>query len=437
MQAAAPELTHQRSLIRRNFVCHCLEGGFYMGGLAFLAPDSVLPKMVDSLGGKAAVIAIMPAVLPAAFAVMGLFVAPVVENLSRLKPWVLTFGFIQRLPYLIAGLLLLYGDQLAGWLLPIVVLTPVVSGLIGGVGVQAWMEMVTRMIPERQRASGWATRYIIQACIGVAAGPAIHMILTRHPGPDGYAMLHLIAFGFLALSFGSQVWMKEFIPSALPPQDRRPAYSKYLASLPGLLRTRPLLIKLVWARFFGLGYLMILGFLTKHALAVTDRPEPDEGYFVTAQQIGTILGSVLAGWLGNRQGGKVLMITARTVCVLVCLAVCVIQSFPLFVALFFVVGFGLFIDRVGDLTLAAELCPVERRSTLQALLSFCNVFAFMAGTSLAGQVFSHTHSIAAVAGIAAAMAAISILILRRIPEPRHGLMSVHTLPPVRQAKRGR
>ena len=269
------------------------------------------------------------------------------------------------------------------------------------------------------------------------AGPVIHLILTRHPGSDGYAMLHLIAFGFLALSFGSQVWMKEFVPAVPQTVGRHQSYGRYLASLPGLLGARPLLIKLVWARFFGLGYLMILGFLTKHALFVTDRPEPDEGYFVTAQQVGTILGSVLAGWLGNRQGGKVLMITARTVCILVCLAVCVIQSFSLFVGLFFVVGFGLFIDRVGDLTLAAELCPVERRSTLQALLSFCNVFAFMAGTSLAGQVFSHTHSIAAVAGIAAAMAVISIVILRRIPEPRHGLVSMHTLPPVQQDRQGR
>ena len=35
-----------------------------------------------------------------------------------------------------------------------------------------------------------------------------------------------------------------------------------------------------------------------------------------------------------------------------------------------------------DLTLAAELCPSNRRSTLQAVLSFCNVWAFLIATFL-------------------------------------------------------
>ena len=123
---------HEPRTVRRNFVCHCLEGGFYMGGMAFLSPDSVLGKMVDSLGGKVAVVAMMPVLMTAAFAFSQLFSAPIVERLPRLKPWVLTFGFLQRLPYLITGLLLLFGQSLGDKLLTIVVLTPVASGLIGG-----------------------------------------------------------------------------------------------------------------------------------------------------------------------------------------------------------------------------------------------------------------------------------------------------------------
>ena len=63
---------------------------------------------------------------------------------------------------------------------------------------------------------------------------------------------------------------------------------------------------------------MLLGFLTKHALEITNRPEADEGFFVTFSQIGTILGSLLAGWWGNRNGGKVLLITSRIICIVVC-----------------------------------------------------------------------------------------------------------------------
>lgn len=430
MSAPTPH-HHEPRTVRRNFVCHCLEGGLYMGGMAFLSPDSVLPKMVDTLGGKVAIVAMMPILLAAAFAMSQLFSAPIVERLPRLKPWVLAFGFLQRLPYLVTGLLLLFGQSLGDKLLVIVVLTPVASGLIGGIGVVAWMEMVTRMIPERQRASGWAVRYVVQAVIGIAAGPVIHWILTHRSGADAYALLHLIAFGFLALSFTAQIPMREHLLHHTPAHQPQP-YFTYLANLPRLLLSTPHLGKLVFVRFTGMGYLMLLGFLTKHALEVTNRPEADEGFFVTFGQIGTILGSLLAGWWGNRSGGKVLLVTARIICVVVCCWASMVQSYPAFLAAFFVVGFGLFVDRVGDLTLAAELCPVERRSTLQALLSLATGISLLTAGWLGGQIFTHTLSIGAVAATGAVMAVISIVILRRIPEPRHASMaeSVYAAPTV-------
>ncbi len=433
MPASLP-IHHDLRTVRWNFICHCLEGGFYMGGMAFLSPDSVLPKMVDSLGGKVAVVAMMPVLMGAAFSVTQLFIAPVVERLHRLKPWVMLFGFLQRLPYLITGLLLLFRQDMGqDTLRTLVVLTPVASGLIGGIGVVAWMEMVTRMIPEKQRASGWAVRYVMQALIGIAAGPAIHWILTHRPGADGYAVLHLIAFGFLALSYIAQAPMREHLLGNVEaaPKPRLP-YFTYLAGLPHLFISTPHLIRLACVRFTGMGYLMLLGFLTKHALDVTGRPEADEGFFVTASQIGTVLGSLLAGWIGNRSGGKVLLIASRVICIAVCMWASLVSSYPAFLVAFFVVGFGLFVDRVGDLTLSAELCPVERRSTLQAALSFTTAIALMGAAFIGGQIYTHTASITAVAGTGAAMAVISIIILRRIPEPRHATMneSVYSAPTV-------
>jgi len=394
-----------------------MEGGLYMGGAAFLQPETVMPKMVEQLGGQAVVIAIMPAILPAAFAMSGLFVSPLVERLTRFKPWVMTFGVLQRLPYLVTGLLLWFAQDAGAWLLPVVVLTPVVSGLVGGVGVVAWMEMVTRMVPERIRAAGWATRYIIQAGIGMVAGAVIHQVLTHYPGQRGYALLHLITFSFLLLSWISQVFMRELPPAHHyhPPRER---YLRYLRSLPRLLAADPRLLRLVAVRFTGMGYLMVASFLTIHALHTTGRMEADEGHFVSFQNIGTILGSLLAGWLGYRSGGRVLIILSRMICLALCVWTCLAQSFAGFSGAFFVFGFGLFLDRVGDLTLTAELCPSERRSTYQAMLGFCNVWALLLATSLGGLVYAFSGSFVLVATAAAVMSLISILLLRGLPEPR-------------------
>lgn len=401
-------------------MCHVLEGGFYMGGTAFLAPESVLPKMVQSLGGLPWVIAIMPVLLPAAFACMGLFIAPVVERLTRFKPWVLGFGLLQRLPYLVTGLILLLckDKDLEGWLLPLVVLTPLVSGLIGGITVVAWMEMVTRMVPEKVRAAGWSARYILQAFLAVGAGTAIHWLLTHLPGREGYAWLHLAAFGLLFLSWLAQLPMTEPALHHAPPPQAHGRYVDYLRGLPALFAGQRHLKKLVMARFFGTGFLMLVSFLTIHALHVTGRPEADEGHFVTSQAIGTVLGSLIAGYVGYRSGGKVLLLASRLVCLGLCGWVIFNENFSGFAVAYFALGFGLFIDRVGDLTLAAELCPVERRSTLQAILGFCNVFSLLLSSFIAGQVYRITESFHAVAWLAGACAIVSILLLARIPEPR-------------------
>lgn len=399
-------------------MCHVLEGGLYMGGTAFLAPESVLPKMVQSLGGLPWVIAVMPVLLPAAFAVMGLFIAPVVERLTRFKPWVLGFGLLQRLPYLITGLILLRVEDLDGWLLPLVVLTPLVSGLIGGVTVVAWMEMVTRMVPEKVRAAGWSARYIMQAILGIGAGVTIQRVLTHLPGREGYAWLHLCAFALLFLSWLVQLPMREHSSMHPLPRHEPVPYLSYLRGLPALFARQKHLKKLVLARFFGTGFLMLVSFLTIHALHVTGRPEADEGHFVTWQAVGTVIGSLIAGYVGYHSGGKVLLLSSRVVCMAMCAWVMLNESFSGFAVAYFALGFGLFLDRVGDLTLAAELCPIERRSTLQAILGFCNVFSLLLASFVSGQVYRLTESFNAVAWLAGGCAVISMLLLARIPEPR-------------------
>ncbi|WP_075088293.1 hypothetical protein [Verrucomicrobium spinosum] len=172
---------------------------------------------------------------------------------------------------------MLLAPQASAIILTLVVLTPVVSGVVGGVGVNAWMEWVTRLIPQHLRASGWAIRYLIQGIIGLAAGPVIHWVFTHQPGAHGYSTLHLICFGFLALSLAAQLGIRDEAPAPTPAQAKKPPlplrYGPYLTALPGMLRSQPQLIRLVLARFTGMGYLMLAGFMSIHALEVTQQPQ--------------------------------------------------------------------------------------------------------------------------------------------------------------------
>ena len=419
--------------LRRNFWMHCLEGGFYMAGLVFISLETVLPSFVKHLGGADQLIAFMPVVLPATFSMLGLFLAPLVERMHRFKPFVCIFGALQRLPYLIAGLIMLLVPMSDRTLLWVVMLTPLLSGLIGGIGVQAWMEMVTRMIPPNRRASGWAIRYQISNIIGLGAGVVIHQVLTHSPDARGYAVLHLVCFGFLVLSFIAQLFMRE-PPDPHPLRLPRPSYWNHLRGLPLLLRSQPHLVRLIFARFTGMGYLMMVAFLGIHALHVTGAPEAEKGHFVIAQMAGSILGSFFAAWCGDRHGGRAAMLIARVLCLALCVALWFTQSFTGFLAAFFVLSFGLFTDRVGDLTLAAELCPYERRPTFQSVLGFCQVICLIAATQLSGTVLEHTQNFNAVIALCAVFSVVSIAILWTIPEARmkhHPLPATGETPPVR------
>ena len=61
---------------KRNFAIHSLEGGLYMGGIAFLSAESVLPTMVNSRGGSEWLVALMPSLMAMGFFTPVLFVVP-------------------------------------------------------------------------------------------------------------------------------------------------------------------------------------------------------------------------------------------------------------------------------------------------------------------------------------------------------------------------
>lgn len=418
--------------LQRNFWMHCLEGGFYMAGLVFISLETVLPSFVEHLGGHSWLIAIMPVLLQATFNALGVFIAPLVERMHRFKPFVCTFGTLQRLPYLVAGLVMLLVPLDSRTLLWVVMLTPLVSGLVGGIAVQAWMEMVTRMVPPSRRASGWAIRYQISNVIGLGAGVVVHQVLRHSPDAHGYAVLHLICFGFLMLSLTAQLFMIE-PPDPHPLRLPRPSYANYLRSLPLLIGSHPHLVRFIFTRLTGTGYVMLVSFLSIHALNVTGAPESAKGQFVMAQMAGSILGSIFAARLGDHQGGRAAMLVARGLCVALCVALWFTQGFAAFLAAFFVLSFGLFTDRVGDLTLVAELCPYERRPTYQAALGFCNVLCLIAATQLGGFIYWHTQNFHAIIILSALFSLVSAAILWTIPEARmkhHPLPATGESPPV-------
>jgi MFS family permease len=409
-----------RKFFWRNYLAHGVEGGLYMAGLVFLSESTVLPVMVKGLGGPVWLVTLIPILMAVGSQLPQLLVAHWIEKIHWVKGLVMTTGVLQRLPYLLAGLTLLYlAPSHPGLALVAVALCPLVCGLASGFSATAWWELVAKTIPENRRSSLWAVRNIIAMALGAAAaGPCVHFALERYPGAAGYGVLHLMTLAFMAASYLVFSLIRE---TNLPPRphSETPTLRANLKAVPSLLAGNRQFRRYVASQAVATGFNIAGPFMAIHALEVLGKDASFVGVFVTAQMIGGAAGNLAGGYVGDRIGGKFPLLAARVALVGVCAAMALAGNLWQFVAAFAVLGAAGSFGGVGSMTLALEICPLQKRSTYLAILASTSVVTSLgiAGLStlawgLSGGRFGWMAALAAAATAGAAG------ILWRLREPR-------------------
>ena len=408
-----------RKHLPRNFLAHGLDGGLFIGGMAFLSGAIVGPRMVQSLGGPAWLTTAMPQILAAGAMIPPLLTAPWIERLVRIRPLLLTLGVFQRLPFLIAGLLLWSGaGGNIGLLVAAVALCPLLSGLVAGSGHTAWQEFVANAIPPHRRSSVWATRNVISSVIGLAAGVVILNVLERFPGARGYGVLHLITFAFLVASYIAFTFTRE-IPNPRSRPHRTAGVGEVLADIPGIIRGDKRFGLYLLSRGFQTGMLIMIPFMSIFALNHLGWADSKLGWLLLGQMAGAITGNLFAAWVGDRWGGKRVLMISRAACLMVCLAMPWARTPGAFLALFFLFGVGHFCNQVGNLTLAVELCHLDRRVRYLTAVSGATLVSMAVTWALSTFTWQLSgESFTVVALCSAATVAISALLLAFVSEPR-------------------
>lgn len=413
-QSATPRINYV------NYVAHVVEGGFYMGGLAFVAANSVLPVLVDLLGGPAWTISASPMLMMVGFSLLPLFTAHRIERLRRVKPLLVPATTLQRLPFLLAGLgLLAFGSSRPILCLVFVLAAPLISGLFGGLIQPAWFELVAKTLNPNRRASVFALRNIISSTIGICAGGIIAAVLQHYEGQGvvGYGVLHLIAFGFLFLSFLVFVQIRE-TSDTVRDADNHVTLRENLRGLPALLRTDRRLWRFIAARMLFAGIYVVVPFMAIHALAITGKQESFVGHLVTAQMVGAIVGNTVAGAVGDRLGGKVCSLMGRSAAIAVCLTAPFLHEPWAFTAAFGLLGAALFSEKVGASTLGIEVAPFQKRATYMASVSFSNVPAMLGASAVSSAIWQLTGSFVLLCGVGAVLVTGALAVLLTITDPR-------------------
>ena len=404
---------------KRNFLLHGFEGGFYIGGLGLVAADTVAPAMVALLGGGDALVALMPMLTFIGMSISVLAFAHRVERLPRVMPFARVLGLLQRLPYLAAGLALLWcADKASGLVLALVMFAPLASGLCGGAGYPAWSELVSKTVSKRRRSSMLALRNIVAGLLGIAAGAVIHSTLEHTPGHEGFALLHLYLFGALMLSFLLFVCIREPVHEHRNSVPARTLWQN-LREIPGLLASDRSLRNFTAMRLLAVGIFMMVPFMAVHALKVTGKPESFLGWLVTAQMIGALAGNMAAGFLGDRHGGRVPSLAGRALLAVTCGMLIFSSTEPSILLAFFCFGMGSAMSEVGSFTLSIDICPPERRPTYVAIPTALALPAMLVAALLGTLIKQWTGSFQAGAAAALVCVALSAFFNARIREHRH------------------
>jgi len=407
-----------RRLLPRNFPANVWEGGLYMVGAAFVAGETVLPAMVEALGGPSWLIALCPVLLVLGFSLPPLWMAPIVERLERMKPLVVWLTLLQRLPFLVAGLVLvIWGETHPALGLVFVVVAPLLSGFGTGMCVTAWFEMFCRCIPSERMAAAWAGRWFIHGVGGLLAGLVIRVVLDYDSGPRGFGILFLLAFAFLMLSYGVLLMVKEVVPPMDVEERRRVlGVGAVLGRWRGIWMGDRLFRRFVYARSLAFAYLLPAPFLGLEALSTTGRSEGFLGYLVAIQMAGGIVANGLLYRYGDRVGSRMVLLASKGSLLAMCLLLVGATGVSVWTLVFFLYGFSFAAQQVGFSTMMAQLSPPGQRSAWMGIVSVLMLPCLLLAAGLSGWLMEVGGGMLTLAFLAFGIQLVGLMIVWRMPQ---------------------
>lgn len=291
---------------RRNFRALLWDGIFFTPALALFEPTTTIPLLVDRLTSSSLLVGLVGTLRLAGLWLPALPIANLVKHRERKKPWVI-YGCLTRIPVGVLGIALLCSRRLSDrFLLGIVLLTHLLFWLGEGCAGLTWTDIVGKCIPEDQRGRFFG---LMQATGNIAAfgiGFFVKWVLDndRWVFPANYGILFVTAFILFMASLASLILVKEPLGKAY--EEAEP-FCQFMRRLPEYLRKDPVFLRIVGKIFMiGLGGLA-LPFYVLYAKQKLGLPGGVAGYFISAQTLGTVVGGMLWGYLGDARGhGKIL-----------------------------------------------------------------------------------------------------------------------------------
>jgi MFS family permease len=405
--------------VRHNVVALGADYGLFLVAMSFASPATILPAFAASLGAPNVVIGAIPAVMTLGWFLPPLFAAAHTESLERKLPFVLRYTIWERVPFAVLA-------AAAMWLAPawpaltlalLLAMLVAVTG-VGGALTPAWMDIVGRAVPVTMRGRFFAFTAVAAAAAGLAGSALTTEILARVPAPTSYALCFVCATVCMFGSLAALMLVRE--PAASAPPPAHPGLRSYLRRVPTLLRDDRNLRWFLVVRWFSIVSSMASGFYAVYALRAWDAPAAMLGVFTALLLTGSMVGLLALGWIADRAGYRVVVMTGIAATLGANLVALAAPSLTAFGAVFVLAGLQEAAFRIAYPTVLLEFAPRPEAQPLYIGVGNTAITPIAFVAPIAAGVLADRAGFAAVfvtATVAGALALATIAL--RVREPRH------------------
>jgi MFS family permease len=402
--------------VKVNFYANLFDGAIYVMGMAFISLVTVIPVLIKKLGGSNIAIGMIPVIWMFGLNFPQILIANYTGKLPFKKKFVLVTALIQRFPWLtLSFLIYFFVTNVPNATAQLLILgTLFIASVTGGINLPAWYDLVSKITPVQLRGRLFAFRFVLGALLGIGSGALVTHILDRIPYPDNFALLFLLAFSFMMISYFFVTLLREKHPNiARQELTGNDYYKNLVVILKENTRFRNFLI----ADALMMAALMADAFYAVNALKRFNLPEKYAGYFLVIMMVSMIFGNLVFGYLADRFGHRNnLLVAAASTSI-----ICIIAIWAPVLEVYFIVFAGAALTtslfQLSRLAMVVELCEEENRPIFVALTNMITAPFILTG--LLGGLLADKFGYMPVFILAGIFSTSSMIWwIMKVPEPR-------------------
>ncbi len=322
-----------RQNLKHNIAANMADGALFGLALGFASFGTILPLFVASMTHSALLIGLVPAIHAVGWQLPQLFTASYVSRLRSYKRSVLLMTVHERIPFLglaIVALLLPFIGLQTGLIVTFILL--VWQGLGGGFTANAWVSMISKIIPPEYRGTffgfqaGLANLFISGAAIGAG------YLLEYLDAPFNFAICFFIASFFFSVSWFALALTRE-------PEDTEKIIPEekthFWDDSKKILRKDPNFNWFLGARFISQFATMGFSFYIIYALREFNMTAVIAGYLTATLTIAQTVANISMGWIGDKIGHRAMLILGGVAALLSAIlawnAASIVWFYPIFI----------------------------------------------------------------------------------------------------------